>query len=567
MASKLAIPEAVLEQHGAILAKTGAGKSYAARGFLEWLLDQGRRVCVIDPTGVHWGIRLKADGKKPSPYPVVIFGGDHADVPIGATSGGELGKLIATANLPCVIDVLHFGVGERQRFFTDLAHALMRHNRLPLQLFIDEAHEFMPQTGYGEKSPQRGAMINAGNRLVAGGRARGLRVMLISQRAAKVQKDSLTQIETLIAMKLIHKLDRNAVEDWVKACAEPEDWKRVEKSLAKLETGTGWVWAPALDVLEQIHFPKIRTFDSFRPAADEEEAQAAPAALADIDLEQLRSKLGETKGGKGETKRGRGETRKASDETARARIAELEKENRDLHQRLVASEREIGRLTRHMEQAARALTDAVAQGRRPPAQSNGTAHVDPDKEKTATRRLEDAGVIPRGASHPAKAAPVDGLTWPQQRLLDAMASLETLGLEVAPKATLAAFAGVKPTSGGFFNNLGRLRAMGLIGYPAGGQVALTDAGRAAAATPPPATLEDLHDHWLDVVTAPQARILRELINAYPDAVEKDALAERVGVSPTSGGYFNNLGRLRTLGAIEYPAPGTARAADILFPRT
>lgn len=35
---------------------------------------------------------------------------------------------------------------------------------------------------------------------------------------------------------------------------------------------------------------------------------------------------------------------------------------------------------------------------------------------------------------------------------------------------------------------------------------------------------------------------------------------------TSGGYFNNLGRLRTLGAIHYPQKGTVRATDILFPK-
>lgn len=47
---------------------------------------------------------------------------------------------------------------------------------------------------------------------------------------------------------------------------------------------------------------------------------------------------------------------------------------------------------------------------------------------------------------------------------------------------------------------------------------------------------------------------------------KTALAEQIGVSPTSGGYFNNLGRLRTLGMINYPVPREVRAAEVLFPR-
>lgn len=41
-------------------------------------------------------------------------------------------------------------------------------------------------------------------------------------------------------------------------------------------------------------------------------------------------------------------------------------------------------------------------------------------------------------------------------------------------------------------------------------------------------------------------------------------AVRIGVSPTSGGYFNNLGSLRTLGVLDYPALGHVVATPILF---
>ena len=63
-----------------------------------------------------------------------------------------------------------------------------------------------------------------------------------------------------------------------------------------------------------------------------------------------------------------------------------------------------------------------------------------------------------------------------------------------------------------------------------------------------------------------ATILRAAVAAYPRSIAKDELADQVGVSRTSGGYFNNLGRLRTLGAITYPERGTVRAAEILFPK-
>jgi hypothetical protein len=60
------------------------------------------------------------------------------------------------------------------------------------------------------------------------------------------------------------------------------------------------------------------------------------------------------------------------------------------------------------------------------------------------------------------------------------------------------------------------------------------------------------------------RIVEELIGAYPKALAKDTLAERIGVSPTSGGYFNNLGSLRSLGLLDYPRPSEVVASPVLF---
>lgn len=71
------------------------------------------------------------------------------------------------------------------------------------------------------------------------------------------------------------------------------------------------------------------------------------------------------------------------------------------------------------------------------------------------------------------------------------------------------------------------------------------------------TLRDLHDAVRQKSPAPMQRIFDEAVRVYPKVVPKDTLAEKIGVNPTSGGYFNNLGRLRTLGLIDYPTPGDA----------
>jgi hypothetical protein len=143
----------------------------------------------------------------------------------------------------------------------------------------------------------------------------------------------------------------------------------------------------------------------------------------------------------------------------------------------------------------------------------------------------------------------------RQKILDQLAWLELHGIYPAPKETLAAVCEVSPTSGGYFNNLGALRSAGLIDYPQPGAVGFTDEGRAAASVPDDS--RPVHERWLAIVPPAQQKILEALIAIHPEPITKDELAARVDVSPTSGGYFNNLGRLRTLGAIDYPTKGSA----------
>ncbi len=89
-----ALPADALDDRIAIVGTAGSGKTYAAKGFVERLLETGARVAIVDPLGVWWGLRASADGSAPG-YPVVVFGGRHADVPITAETGAALGRLIA----------------------------------------------------------------------------------------------------------------------------------------------------------------------------------------------------------------------------------------------------------------------------------------------------------------------------------------------------------------------------------------------------------------------------------------------------------------------------------------
>ena len=107
----------ILNQHAAVVGRTGSGKTYAAKGAVEWLLGERRRVCILDPTGVWHGLRSAADGVSPG-FPVVVFGGQHGDIPITEYAGEQLAEIIASRNFPCIVDISDFTQGQKHRFLT-----------------------------------------------------------------------------------------------------------------------------------------------------------------------------------------------------------------------------------------------------------------------------------------------------------------------------------------------------------------------------------------------------------------------------------------------------------------
>ncbi len=154
----------------------GSGKTYAAKGFVERLLETGARVVVVDPLGVWWGLRAGADGSAPG-FPVVVFGGRHADVPIAAETGGALGRLIAGRALACVVDLSELSSNvARRRFMAGFCETLYEANKEPLHLVLDEADLWAPQ----RPMPDQTGLLGHIEEIVRRGRVRGFIPWLIS---------------------------------------------------------------------------------------------------------------------------------------------------------------------------------------------------------------------------------------------------------------------------------------------------------------------------------------------------------------------------------------------------
>ena len=163
------LPASALDDRVAIVGTSGSGKTYAAKGWVERLLDDGARVCVVDPLGVWWGLRAGADGVTPG-YPVVVFGGRHADVALDEAMGAALGRLIGTHPLACVVDLSELGSSAaRRRFMAAFAEALYEANTEPLHLVLDEADLWAPQ----RPVPEAQTLLGRIEEIVRRGRVRG----------------------------------------------------------------------------------------------------------------------------------------------------------------------------------------------------------------------------------------------------------------------------------------------------------------------------------------------------------------------------------------------------------
>lgn len=553
------IPTAAIDQHIAVLGKTGSGKTYAAKGIVEDLIRSGRQVCVIDPTSAWWGLRSSADGKGQG-LSVVLIGGDRADVPLAPKSGSAVARLVTEQGASVVIDTSCLGVGEMTRWFIDFASALHQTVRHPLHLVIDEAHNFMPQAR--TLDVDGGRMLHAGNKLMAQGRSRGIRGMLITQRPAKLHKDSLTCAETLVAMRVIAPQDRQAIKDWIDGCGNATDGKRVMDSLASLKVGEGWVWYPAGEHLERVRFRPIATFDS--SAAPKDGKRPAPR-LAEIKLDDVKAALAEAvkEAEANDPKVLRAEVTRLRAELAKPASTPQD----DPRLSLRWGVRFKGTLV------VACLSESRARGIASLATIDSGATV--DVIELARLAKGDMASLPqhtRPAPKPATTAPKSesserlDLSSAQRRLLDAVAWWRSIGVGEPTRAMVGFVARIKPTGGHFANSIGPLITGGLLVNRAAGSVELSESGAAVAAeVDSQPNLVAYHSAIREVLaTGAQRSIFDAIVSFGGEAVDVEAIGARTGISPAGGHFANSIGPLSTLGLITR-SRGQVVPTELLFP--
>lgn len=549
--------EAITETFG-ILAARGAGKSNTAAVMAEEMFAADLPFVVIDPVGSWWGLRSSQTGKGPG-LDVPLFGGKRGDVPLERTGGRLVADLVVEQRFSCILDLTEFdSEGAKKQFLLDFARRLYQKNEAPLHLFLEEADDYIPQRPMRDEAQ----LLRAWENIVRRGRARGLGMTMITQRSASINKNVLTQVQTLIAMRTTGPQDRKAIEEWVKYNDQSRD---ILETLASLADGEAWVWSPQfLKKTERVKLRRRRTFDS--GSTPKMAAKSKTARLADVDVSQLRERMADT------IKRAEEEDPKLlkkriadlerelrtsvkadPDEYVQLRlqIADLVEENRQLRKRgddaldqLVAADATFAKLTELLRNTKfetpadvpdlRAVRQRTAPVPPPaPAKSgNGAFH---------TKRPTSNGTTKLGKG--------------EAKILTAIAQ-HTDGVD---REQLTVLTGYKRSSRDTY--LQRLNAAGLVGV--GPPITATAEGVAALGSDfePLPTGVELQSYWLDRLSGGERAILELLLQDYPHIVSRDQISARTDYKRSSRDTY--IQRLRARQLITVSGHGVS-ASEKLF---
>lgn len=571
----------------AIVGRRGRGKTTTAVVLVEELHAAGERFCIADPVGVWWGLKSSRDGKGPG-IPVVVMGGDRGDVPLEDTAGKVIGDFVADPSSPSVVlDFRAFRKGQITRFMTDFMEQLYHRNRAPLHIVLDEGDQFAPQRVTGDVA----RLVGAAEDLCKMGRARGLHPIVITQRPAALNKNVLTQAGILIAHGLTGPQDIKAVEAWIHERADESHRAEVLKSLPGLHRGQAWVWAPELEILRQVQIRDRTTYDS--SATPKGDAPKGPRVQAEVDLDALKTRIASTieKAKESDPR----ELRKQLVE-AKARIATLQKA---LEEKAGELERRVARLDELAKKPLPKIPafkdsqvkrlETVATRMVAEAERHGKAMADFWKNQdevngallSALRSVAEGQAVPRAhvaAPAPMRRGPVsvtriapppprprpagqgDGsatIGGGERKVLTAIAQ-HSAGVT---REQLTVLTGYKRSSRDTY--LQRLRQAGLV-VEEGETILATIVGANSLGPDfePLPTGAHLREHWRGRLPAGELRLYEVLVDAYPKAVDRDALSEATDYKRSSRDTY--LQRLSARRLIELVGRGAVRASSQLF---
>jgi hypothetical protein len=557
ISESLSLPLEAVTQTFAILAVKGSGKSYTASVCAEEMLKAGQQIVVIDMTGAWYGLKSSADGKSDG-FPIAVFGGDHADVPLDESAGEVIASAIVEKKFSAILDFSDMRKGQTLRFLAAFLETLYRVNRSPLHLFADEADAYVPQKVFGEQARTVGAMED----IVRRGRKKGIGCSMITQRPASINKDVLTQCEVLIALRMSHPRDIDAIKEWVNVHSSVSDAKDMIDSLPSLTTGNAYVWSPSwLKVFKKVQIRFRETFDS-GATPKPGEAVKVPKKLAAIDIEKLGREISDTV-----------QRKKAEDpKELKKRIYELEKQAKSTPVQKseqvevpVLKDAQIDRLNKMFDKvlnglqehgvAINAIYNQFTQGC---SEIRGAiiAIAESKKIQKPIVAPQPRIIVPTKFAHANEGGSSD-LPIGERKILTALIQFN----KPLDRKQLTVLTGYKRSSRDAY--IARLSQKGLVQSVGSGSVEATKSGKDTLGDVgqlPTGT--DLQQYWLSQLPSGESVILKVLIGQYPNSVERDSLDSETGFKRSSRDAY--LARLSAKELVVNAGQGLVIASENLF---
>lgn len=565
-------------------ADSGGGKTVALKRLLEQTHGHVQQI-IIDPEGEFSTLREKFD--------YLLCAPEGADAIANPKTAAILARKLRETRVSAVIDIYDLRPQEQKHFvrlFVEELLAAPKNLWNPCLVVIDEAQVFAPE---GDKAESLGAIMDLRGR----GRKRGLCVVLATPRLASLSKDACAGLQNKMIGVTTLDLD-------VKRAARDLALTPIEATtmLRNLEPGEFFCFGPALTrAITKVKVGTIKTRHGqhtagkdTRPPAPSEKIKAVLAKLADLpkEAEQEAKTMADLKRENANLKRDLTMAKKAQPSASPVKIKTIEKPVvgkravsafeksakdirraaakvqsaytdlesvlRNTFDATVSLEKTIQRVTNtNMERPS-----SIVAGKPTPGPMTGQASAPTyprlDAKSIRASKMLEAMSVREGGNGAAIAGP-------QQRIIDAIAWFESIGIMEPEIVAVAFLAGYIPGGGAFNNPKGSLRAGGMIEYR-GSRLALTDGGRAAA-QPIDNLLsnDDVQLRVLGRLPGPERKLLKVAIERYPDPITDQELAEATGYAIGGGAFNNPKGRLRTLGVVTYPSSKMVRAADLLFP--
>jgi hypothetical protein len=570
--------ERLVESRALVQAASGFGKSSLLVEMVESTHPHIQQI-IIDPEGEFSVMRKDHD--------FVIAAAHGGDALAHPRTAGLLATRLLETKASAVLDIYDVKPRERHEFVRLFLESMMNVPKdlwHPVLVFLDEAHLFCPEKGFGE-SEATDAVIDLAGR----GRKRGFTLIAATQRIAKFNKNAAAELNNKFIGSA--SLDADVKRAAFELGMQPRD-ALIE--LRKLRPGEFYAFGPALEQQEPSLFkahmpstklPKAGHRKMVAPPKPTDKIRALLPQLADIPREveqkakteaELRKDLlaanaeierlkkaaptivqkaskakPNYKGVHREAKSFLKTVQTVMDEAVKELDAEISTASHEwrstvYHRLQTTCENAMEAIKRaaeaQVEISGPAMGVVISQDALRKSM-RASDHLKPGPIKIVQQPLDVTDVI-RGNTN---------LLGPEKKILNAMAWMQAATDNPWVTQTAAAFmAGYSPGSSSFRNPRSALAAKGLIEYDSESRIKLTGTGGLMAMHPKARpTASEIQAHVLHLLDGPERKLLELLLEAYPGGLTQEEHAIKSNYKPGSSSYRNPRSKLAALDLLRY----------------